>query len=103
MRAEHLRHAEQCHRARIESASGGAVRLRRPSLLPDLDAIVSKGERTKFVLVRPTVMLGLFEISQLEPLAEASSAPFAPSSIVLPLPRSETNQTTEARQLSRPA
>jgi hypothetical protein len=32
--------------------------------------VFSEGERTTFAFVRPTVMLGLFEIPELRPLAE---------------------------------
>ena len=38
--------------------------------LPCAIAVVSEGDRTKFVFVRPTMMLQLFETPQLEPLAE---------------------------------
>lgn len=38
--------------------------------LPCAIAVFSEGERTTFAFVRPTVMLGLFEIPELGPLAE---------------------------------
>lgn len=38
--------------------------------LPCAISVFSEGGKTKFVFIRPTVMLGLFEVPELDPVAE---------------------------------